>query len=197
MKQASRFLLAGLLLLTACGFSPIYGAKGNKSAPVANALSQIAIENIPDENGQKLRNRLIDRMYFHGRPKTPSAKLIISLSEREVSLGIKKDATASLSELTLSADYRLVDKDDQPLLSSSARSIVLYSQLDAQYGTLAAQRNAYDRALTELGEQIVNRLGVYYAETPHAGKPARPAAETSEELGSNKDGWALGRALVE
>ncbi len=190
------FLLALLFLLAACGFSPIYGPKADKSSPVVDALSLVAIDNIPNENGQKLRNHLIDRMYFKGRPTNPAAFLSVSLSDKTTSLGIKKDETASLVEMSLTAKYRLLDKNRAPLLEGTARSVVLYSQLDAQYGTLAAQRNAYDRALTEVGEQIVGRLSLYYAETPNARLLAPPAAEKdgAAALG-NKDGWALGVPL--
>jgi len=198
MKPFQRFALSGLFLLAACGFSPIYGSHGDEGTPVAEALSSVFISNIPNEDGQKLRNRLMDRMYFHGRPQDPLARLDVSLSSSESGLGIQKDATTSLSELTMNASYTLRGMDSKQLLAGTAKSIVIYSKLDAQYGTLAAQRNAYDRAITELCEQIVSRISLYYAQTPPL-KTAivRPVAKHGNEAGKRpassplNGGWAL------
>lgn len=176
------FLLLFLLGLPACGFSPLYGSRGGDGSPVAEAISNIAIANIPNEHGQQLRNKLIDRFYFHGRPQKPSTTLTIFLGTSEADLGIQKDATASLSEVTLTASFSLTKQGEGSLLNSTAKSVVIYSKLDAQYGTLAAQRNAYDRAVSEVCEQIVNQISLYYAEPPEP-----PLSETPEKS------WALGK----
>ncbi len=190
MGQRGLLVCAVLFLLAACGFSPIYGSRDGKGAPTTDALSQVFIENIPDENGQKLRNKLMDRMYYGGRPAAPKEILSVALTSTEVDLGIQKDATSMLRELTLRATYTLVNKEDAgTLLSGAASSIVLYSKLDAQYGTLAAQRNAYDRAINEVAEQILGRLSLFYAETPPKASPQA----TEEKQGPQKS-WSLGRA---
>jgi len=153
------------LLLSGCGFSPVYGTH-DKNTPVAAALNNIRIANIPDRQGQLLRNHLIDRMYFSGRPKQPTSTLEVTLKSTEYDLGIQKDATASRRVLNLWAEYSLKDNDGKQLLKGKAHSSVSFSKLEAQYGTLAAQENAQERALNEVGEQIVNRLSVYFAEKP-------------------------------
>ena len=171
--QIGRFCLllpVFCLLLSACGFSPIYGSHGSGSEPVDKALSNVAIASIPDRQGQMLRNHLIDRMYFSGRPAHPDATLNVSIRSTESDLGIQKDATASRRELNMWADYTLKADDGRQLLKGSAHSVVSFSKLDAQYGTVAAQQNATERALNEMGEQIVNRLSLYYAEaSPNKG----------------------------
>lgn len=156
-------VIAALFFLSACGFSPIYGSHGS-NAPVAEELSNVAIANIPDRNGQFLRNHLIDRIYFSGRPEKPTTSLKVLLRSTETDLGIQKDATASRRELNLWANYTLTDLVGNELLKGVAHSAVGYSKLDAQYGTLSAKENANERAIHEIGEQIVNRLGLYFAE---------------------------------
>jgi len=158
-----RLFLVACFLLSGCGFSPIYGSHDNNE-PVSKALNNVAIANIPEPRGQFLRNHLIDRMYFKGRPAQPAATLFVSLRSTETDLGIQKDATASKRQLNMWADYVLRDTHDAQLLKGTAHSVVSYSRLDAQYGTVAAERNASERVLREVGEQIVNRLSVYYAE---------------------------------
>lgn len=176
MKLTQRILIASLLALAACGFSPIYGSHGRGDAPVIDSLGQVAIDNIPDSNGQFLRNKLIDRMYTNGRPDKPIAKLSVSLHSSETAQAIQKDSTTSRSQLTLTADYSLTDTNGVVLAKGSARSLASYTKLEAQYGTVLAQRSAYERTLTEVAEQIVNRISLYYAEERKAKKEA-PAAK--------------------
>ncbi len=167
----SAFLIPVLCLLIAgCGFSPIYGDHGSNE-PVNQALNKVAIANIPERQGQMLRNHLIDRMYFSGRPISPEAELTVTLNSTESELGIQKDATATRKQLNVWANYTLLANDGKLLLNGKAHSVVSYSKLDAQYGTLAAERNAMERALKEVGEQIVNRLSLYYAEKPVSKQP--------------------------
>lgn len=166
-------LLVGLACLAACGFSPIYGNHANTPAVTAS-LNNVFIEAIDGENGQFLRNKLMDRLYFHGRPAEPQAFLTVGLSSGEMGLGIQKDATTSRSQLNVNASYKLVGKDKKTLLSGTAHSVASYSKLTAQYGTLATQRGAHERALNEISEQIAGRLSLYYAEKerPSATKPS-------------------------
>ncbi len=166
-------LLLGLALLSACGFSPIYGHHTGSPA-VEVSLSTIFIDAIDGKDGQFLRNKLMDRLYFHGRPAEPTAFLKITLSSTEVGLGIQKDATTSRSQLDMNASYMLRDREKKTLFSGSAHSVASYSKLTAQYGTLATQRDAYERALNEISEQIAGRLSLYYAERerPSVTKPS-------------------------
>ncbi|MFA6279561.1 MAG: LPS assembly lipoprotein LptE [Bdellovibrionales bacterium] len=173
MTFRPRAFLMGLLLLSACGFSPIYGDHAGSHAVTAS-MSDVFIESIDGQDGQFLRNKLIDRLYFHGRPAAPKAFLTVVLTSTEVGLGVQKDATTSRSQLEMNASYRLVGKDKKNLFSGTAHSVASYSRLTAQFGTLATQRDAYERALNEIGEQIAGRLSLYYAERerPSATKPA-------------------------
>jgi LPS-assembly lipoprotein len=166
-----------LLLLAGCGFSPIYGPHDTESrAPVVEAMNNVAIENIPDRNGQVLRNHLIDRIYTNGRPSNPAHRLAVKLSSAETELGIQKDSTASRSQLNVWAAYVLKDRNGKTLFSGTAHSVVSYSKFQAQYGTVTAQRDAFARATKELGEQIVNRLSLFFAERagerPELGYPS-------------------------
>ena len=169
---APTLALLFLLLLTGCGFSPIYGNHGGATdTPVAKALNDVQIANIPDREGQFLRNHLIDRLYFNGRPTQPQARLEVALTHYTRDFGILENATASRAEWNQTAQYTLKALDGRTLLTGRAKSAVGYSKLNAQYGALAAEQTAQERALREIGEQIVNRLSLYYAEqAPDMGK---------------------------
>lgn len=157
-------LAAITMLVSACGFTPIYGPHDLENESVVTSMNNIAINNIPNRYGQILRNHLIDRLYTKGRPTNPSLRLSVTIKAKETDLAIQKDSTASRRELSLWSSYSLKNLKGQKLVSGSAHSVVSYSKLDAQYGTVTGQRDAYGRALKETSEQIVNRLALYFAE---------------------------------
>ncbi len=168
MKAFRTPALALLLTLAACGFHPLYGGGAGEGTPVAEALQNVSIASIPNREGQVLRNQLIDRFYTHGRPDHPIAVLNVKLRKTEVDLGIQKDATATRRQIEVWADYSLTDMAKKDLFKGVAHSVVSYNKLAAQYGNVAAQRNAQERAVKEVGEQIVNRVSLYYSQGDQA-----------------------------
>lgn len=169
-RAASRILIRPLafclLLLAACGFHPVYGGHDSSGSPVAAQLNQVAIDNIPDQAGQMLRNNLIDQFYGQGRPAQPLYHLSIGVKTGEEFLGLLANATSTLSEVTSTGSYRLADTKGNVLVSGTARSVTDYDLFNNQYGTLAAKNSAIERNMTELSEQITNRLSLYFAEGP-------------------------------
>jgi len=153
------------LPLAGCGFQPVYGTHGAlMGSPVAVDLNNIAIDNIPDRNGQILRNYLIDRLYGKNRPLKPLYTLKVSIHYSEEDLGILANATATRSLLNMYGDYLLVDSKGNELLKGSAHSVASFDKLDQMYGTVASRQDASQRTLHEVSEQIVNRLSVYFSE---------------------------------
>lgn len=152
------------LLLAACGFQPIYSSHDH-SAPVADEMAQVAIDNIPDRTGQMLRNNLIDRMYgTSGRPRRPLYHLGVELRTTIEDLGIQADATSTRTLLNTYGTYALTDRDGNELIRGTAHSVASYNKLSDQYGSLASKENAIDRTINEVSEQITNRVSLYFAE---------------------------------
>jgi LPS-assembly lipoprotein len=133
-------------------------------APVAMDLNNIAIDNIPDRNGQILRNNLIDRMYGRNRPEQPRYHLSVKIHNSEEDLGILANATSTRALLNMYGDYALTDEHGATLVSGNAHSVATFNKLDQMYGTLAARQDALQRTLHEVSEQIVGRLSLYFAE---------------------------------
>ena len=73
-------VLALPLLLTACGFKPLYGELGRTGAAQAD-LSQIEIEPSRDRTGQRLRQILVQNLTPKGAPARPKYRLMIALAE--------------------------------------------------------------------------------------------------------------------
>ncbi len=162
------------LLISGCGFHPIYGARDSDS-PVSEKLNDVAIENISDRYGQMLRNQLIDRMYGKGRPHNPAYHLDVHLRETEEGIGLLQNAITTLTELNLYADYSLKDAAGKEVVKGTAHAVATFNQLQQEYGTLAADEGAHQRSLNEIAEEIVERLSLYFSEGT-AITPAAPSA---------------------
>ncbi len=128
-----------------------------------DALKTVEIAQIPDRQGQKLRNFLVDHM--HGSGTAGSRwRLTVSLTATTASQGIRKDDTATRAQLRMIAAYQLTDNTTGVIVDSgTSRSLVNYNILESQYGTLVNDRDAEDRALRDVGQDIVNRLALYFS----------------------------------
>ena len=152
-------------LLAGCGFRPIYGSQAaNGESSVAMELNNIAIDNIPDRDGQMLRNDLIDHLYGKSRPSKPAYTLKIIIRSAEEDLGILANATATRSLIDMYGDYSLLDAKGKVLLKGTAHSVASFDKLDQIFATVAARQDAHQRTLNEMSEQIVNRLSLYFSE---------------------------------
>jgi hypothetical protein len=111
-----------------------------------------------------LRNNLVDRMYGGNRPEKPAYTLKVKIRNTEQDLGILANATATRELLDMYGDYSLTDVQGKEILKGTAHSVASFDKLDQMYGTVAARENAHERTLHEIGEQIVNRLSLYFSE---------------------------------
>ncbi|MGB9153047.1 MAG: LPS assembly lipoprotein LptE [Alphaproteobacteria bacterium] len=166
MMKTSRLSLAlALLLLSACGFRPVYGTHTTEDGvSVSSDLNSVAIDSIADRNGQMLRNDLIDRMYGKNRPAQPLYTLTVKVTSSEQDLGILANATSTRSMLNMYGDFVLTDEFGKTVLKGSAHSVASFDLLDQMYATVASREDANERTIHEVGEQIVNRVSLYFSE---------------------------------
>lgn len=167
-KMPRRRLLTGGLVggfglaLAGCGFRPLYGSSGVAASPeVLNALAQTRIRAIADRSGQRLRQILNDKLYSNSPAESSRYDLDIALSKQIVEVGVRPDSTTSRANLNLTATFALYDAGAQAY-RDVAQSVVSYNILDDQFATVAAQTDAEDRALRQLGDEIKTRLAVYF-----------------------------------
>ena len=152
--------LAGLitaLLLTGCGFAPMYGKhEVTQQSAVASGLNDVYIDNIPDRDGQYLRNLLIDRFYSTGRPADPKYTLIVAeLNEEKRELDLTKSAETTRAQLRITANIALVDRaTGQQVLGRQLLAITSYNILQSEFSTRVTEDNARLNALADLARQI-------------------------------------------
>jgi len=156
--------LALCLLLAACGFQPMYGKKaGGRS--IAAIHQSIRIENIPDRDGQFLRNMLLDRLNDAGRPADARYVLHVAPLKKDITNQlVQKDATYTRALMKVSTDIRLVDTVygttvlERPFLSSGS-----YNLLDNQLATIVSRDSMTDNLLRELSDNIVTAIDLHFA----------------------------------
>ena len=155
-----------VFVLTACGFSPMYGKhSGAQKADVKTGLNQIAIEIIPDREGQFLRNALIDRFYAGGMPSNPAYRLYIDkIQESVADFDLTLESEATRRQLYLSTKMRLVDTQTQKiLLERQLSAITSHNVLESEFSTIVTEQSAREAALNDLARQTERHLALYFA----------------------------------
>ena len=149
--------------LGACGFQPLYGEQPGGVRTNAE-LAQIEVLEIDQGRpGQDVYNGLIDRLSPNGEPIDPDYQLRVNLRETREGVAIERDASITRYNYLLSARYSLVDnRSGNVVHEGQSRSIASYNVVDSQFATLIAQRDAEERAATELSEDIKLRLAIFF-----------------------------------
>ena len=156
-------LLAGLV--AGCGFRPLY--KQTSNTDTVREFSQISIAQPEDRPSQQLRNHLVDILAPYGQPDRPVYRLDYRITESLGSVFVTRSEEVTRNNLQLSASIILRNYETgQPVYSISASSQASYNVTLADYANLVSEKNARERALRDVAEQIRLRLGNYFDRKP-------------------------------
>lgn len=154
-------VLAAGILVSACGFVPLYGQAG-----VSGGLSTIQVK-VPQGRTAYLVRESLDDALGHDARQEAAYRLEITVDERRFARGLRVDNVANRYELQLKVGYSLVSiQTGAILLSGSAPVAVTYDSADAPYGGITAQQDGQKRAATEAAQQIRLELARYFAKPP-------------------------------
>jgi LPS-assembly lipoprotein len=159
----SRFFpgLLFVLLLSGCGFNSLYGSNG--SIQSSDQLATIKISQIKDRIGQQVRNELLDLLTPHGAPRKPIYILSVSLVESKKSFAVQKNAFATRADLRLSGSFQLNSfLTGQQLTTGNFLAVSSYDIVSSDFATLSAEKNARERSVLQVSEDIRTRLAVYF-----------------------------------
>ena len=160
-RPGGRYLLPAFgiiaLLLSGCGFRPLYKSGGGSDEAT---LATVEVVKIKDRIGQQLRNLLTKGLSPRGRSARTDYRLTVLLTESKVRLAIKKDETATRANLTINAEFKLLALHNPRLgtFAGKALSTNSYNILTSDFATLSAERDARKRALRTLAEEIRLRV---------------------------------------
>mgnify|MGYP003130421321 CR=1 FL=1 len=154
------FAVISLLLLTACGFKPLYEAGGSSAEMQAN-LSGIEVSPIADRIGQQMRNRLIQRLNVSGPAKY---RLDVVLEQSSESYGTRPDAGTTQEQITMVAYARLIRlTDDSVLFDQALRARTSFDIVLSDFATVTQREDSARRLALELAERIHRRLAAQFA----------------------------------
>jgi hypothetical protein len=159
-----RALIMATLAVTiaGCGFHPLYAPSGPHDWDPA--LASISVAPIRDRPGQILEQALRENLNPGDMSVKPRWRLSTELTVQRADFGIQRNATATTSEVVISATYRLVDLDDKgnkQVYTNISRATGDFDQLSDAYATQVAADNARDRALQQVADDMVIRLALF------------------------------------
>jgi len=150
-------IIAACLLLSACGFRPMYGR-----ASLAPEMATIFVEPIAERDGYELRNTLIDALQSDGDAGGKAYRLKITLNESGQGIALQNDATITRYNNRLEAHYTLSDTRGNVLTSGTQTEVSAYNVVQSPYATLTAQQDSSKRAAQEVAQRIQLDLGVWF-----------------------------------
>lgn len=148
-----RTLLALPLALAACGFTPVYGPDGTGT----RLRGQVFVQEPSTQSGYLLVRYLETRL---GRSGTAARyALDFNIVTKEDSLAISTSGDTTRYNLTGRVAYALRDTTAGTIVTSgTVENFTAYSATGTTVATLAAQRDAVERLMVILGDQITARL---------------------------------------
>ena len=164
-------LLAGSLLLGACGFQPLYrqDTAGGGTVPLMAAIS---VPPPTERLDQLVRSELMDRLNPTGLSAAKRYVLYIKVAEARGAVLVTRNESVSRFNLVEALEYRLTDSDTgRTLTTGTLSSSASYNVLRAEYSNLAAEEDARTRATRDLAELIRARLALFFERGGHLAPP--------------------------
>ena len=144
--------LALVLAISACGFEPVYGPGGTGT----QLQNRVLVDKPIDREGFLLVRQLEERL---GRAGDPAYKLGIKLAVAEEARAIDPDGDIRRFHVIGTAEYTLADAVTGAVVrSDTVDNFVGYSATGTTVATLAAKRDATERLMTILADEIVLQL---------------------------------------
>lgn len=148
-------LISILLSLASCGFKPVYA----QDSVSRQQFQQIYISEIPNREGQVLRNKLQDLLGASGN----KYRLDISLDKQRREFGIQEDFRISRYDIVLTADYSLFDNEKgEVVLKDAAKIYSAFNRTDSEFSTFVAEEDATEEAAAQLAYRINLKLAAFF-----------------------------------
>jgi LPS-assembly lipoprotein len=175
---ASLVAAAALLVLSGCGYRPVYGERGAATSDAARTdLGSVKVLGIADRRGQLLRNYLIDRMNPRGESAAPRYVLSVTSSESTRVTDSRPDGTATRADIIVSARYTLRDStSDLVVFTERSEAIATYNLLTARFASVVSEDEARRRAVELIADQISLQVAMFLNRR-HAAPPRAEKAQ--------------------
>ncbi len=157
--------LVSALMLSACGFRPLYGHTPEGTG-LGDRLASVELGEIEGPNDREFGSALGSQMYPSGRPADVPTRytLQVRLRAHREGLAIQPDASITRYDYKLTGRYRLTDMTTGKIVHQGiATARTAWNVVDSQFATLTARRDAEGRAIHTLSEEIRMRIALFLA----------------------------------
>ncbi|AUM74736.1 LPS assembly lipoprotein LptE [Paracoccus jeotgali] len=140
------------LALTGCALTPAYGPGGSGRA----LYGRVALRAPDDVDSFAMNGRMIERL---GPENDAEFALDYRLTTASLAQGITRDEVTTRYSLNGTADFSLSRLDTGAVVAGGrVSSFTSYSAIGTSIATLSAERDAHERLMVMLADQIVTRL---------------------------------------
>ncbi|MCF3974178.1 LPS assembly lipoprotein LptE [Paracoccus salsus] len=158
-RLTRRAALCGLLALTGCGLTPVYGPQGAGT----RLFGKVRPRDPQTYQDFGFNQRLAERL---GPDGDAIYDLDYRLSVGVVPQAITPDEVTTRYSLNGTADFALTDAAGRKLAEGRVSSFTSYSTTGTTIATLAAEGDARERLARMLADQVVTRLLAAAASLP-------------------------------
>ena len=156
-------VLAACLLLGACGFHPMYGARNDGSSADAD-LASVAVAEQKTRLGQLIRNEILSEIAPVGLESVGRYALEILPRPQDEVVIQEFDTDVLRRSIRVEAAFRLTEiGSGAELYSGRTFSLASYDRTGTPFSNLQARTSAEERAAKEVGADIATRLAAFFA----------------------------------
>lgn len=157
-----------LLLLSACGFQPVYGNARDLDIEVGTYLAStdVKVSNSRDMSLQKLHNAIEDRL----NPTSSASvyghafELVINLAQQRSAGVIERNGQILRYNILLTSSYTLRDANTNEVLDTGKLvTTTSFYNADERFAAYVSEQDAVDEAVKQLAEKYRMRLASYFA----------------------------------
>ncbi len=171
-------ILLAALLLSACGFKPLYATSEEAAPPLAGL--RIA-EIVAGDLARPVIEREFDRRGALRADSPARYDLYLNISEQAEPLAVQIDDSVTRYNYRLHASYRLVRDADGKEFAGTAGAVASFNVVASQYSTLYAEAAAREKATRGLADEIERDILSKFAAESDADREAAAAASAGRK----------------
>lgn len=159
--------LGAALLLTGCGFRPLYGPATVSQGDVSASLRHVYVASIPERAGVWLRRHLETALAPHGPDLPAMHTLCVKIQNDARAKGFRRDGSAAATGIQCTAHFQLREHATNRVVledrvSANSSYMMANSAVRAALATPVAAEAASDNAIAFLSQLIAERLAAYF-----------------------------------
>jgi LPS-assembly lipoprotein len=169
-----------LLLLSACGFEPLYATNESASKPALLSV-RLAEVKASDIATPVVTRALARRTASAAKESEAEYDLVVTVREQAQQLAVQIDDSVTRYNYRLLADYVLTPRDGGDKIEGEAEAVASFNVVASQYSTLYAEDAAREKAARSLAEKIERDILLAFAGSDDPKKQAAAAARAGQK----------------